>query len=170
MSDSNIYIDLDKVRGLYQDFQSFEENAKDEIDCINGHIDENMEKFDSIRHSIQDILEKAEEKRRKAEDALDRCERSQRYDEERGCRVPSCRSEQSHYDEACREVQKWRDKLGQCQALIQKANSAISNYREKERLMNTVLNEYTPDAEQKLLTASERAETYMNMHSSVPDN
>jgi chromosome segregation ATPase len=162
---TNVFIEPDKVDSLLFIFQHFAEDTKTEMENANNHINEKMVCFRSVEDKLQQKVDEALVKFEKAQEALDRCESSQRWDEEDGCYKPSCRSEAGQVDKYQREVDKWKTKLEECQAIIRYCEAAIGIYREKERSMNTLLNEHTPALEIKMQHAVQKGRKIENINS-----
>jgi chromosome segregation ATPase len=162
---NNVFIEPNKVEHLLFVFQHFAEDAKTEMENANTHIGEKMDYFHSVEDKLQQKVDEAMAKLEKAQAALTRCESSQRWDEEDGCYKPSCSSEAGQVDKYQREVDKWKAKLEECKAIIRDCESAIGIYREKERSMNTLLNEHMPALEIKMQHAVQKGRDIENVNS-----
>jgi chromosome segregation ATPase len=162
---NNVFIEPDKVESLLFVFQHFAEDTKTEMENANNHINEKMDYFHSVEDKLQQKVDEAMAKLEKAQAALTRCENSQRWDEEDGCYKPSCSSEAGQVDKYKREVDKWKAKLEECKAIIRDCESAIGIYRDKERSMNTLLNEHTPALEIRMQHAVQKGRDIENVNS-----
>lgn len=91
----------------------------------------------------------------------DICRRSQEYDEESGRYKPSCSCEERDMKNAKREYDKLSSILDSVKFRLNNMEFEMSSYEESgEKTMNSITDEYVPDATDRLMKLNDKVERY----------
>ena len=187
---SKIFINPDKVEGLCGSFQKFETKTREIVQDVDNYIRGEESYYDDVRKKMRANLEYAERMRREAvtehenakrelDEAIKEAQRrmNEKNDDKDDDsdisgyfqKIPSLKMREKEaldkVHECAKEVKKYEQLLRQCESLIAIAGSAVGQYRESERTMNSILNDHTPAILIKLQIAVEKGRAVENVRS-----
>ena len=99
------------------------------LDEVDAYLRSCMQAFERQRDMLKMQLDRAQEEMNMAKQALSSCESSQRWDEEDKCYRPSCRSEKSHVESACRHRDECERKYNEACRIVSDCSYQIDQYK-----------------------------------------
>lgn len=131
--------------------------------AVRAHINECLNSAKSIVSRLKDIENAAHARYERCSSAYYSCQRRQKYDEESGEYRPSCSCEERDMKKAEDELYKARCAREQAEMRLQDMEREIGYYEQPtggEGMMNSVTNDYVPQATNRLIALNEKVQRY----------
>lgn len=131
--------------------------------AVRAHINECLNSAKSIVCRLRDIENAANVRYERCSSAYYSCQRRQKYDEESGEYRPSCSCEERDMKKAEDELYKARCAREQAEMRLQDMEREVGYYEQPtggEGMMNSVTNDYVPQATNRLIALNEKVQRY----------
>ncbi len=157
------HVSSDILQVLMDGFQNCASSTATLRGAVRAHITECLNAAKDIVNDLKQIEQKAQQHYERCSNAYYACQRSQKYDEESGEYHPSCSCEERDMKRADNELYKIRSAREQAEKRLRDMELEVSYYEQPqggEGLMNSITNEFVPNATNHLMALNNKVNRY----------
>lgn len=157
------HVSSDILQVLMDGFQNCASSTAVLRGSVRAHITECLNAAKDIINRLKQIEQSAQQNYDRCSNAYYACQRSQRYDEESGEYRPSCSCEERDLRRADNELYKARSAREQAEKRLRDMELEVSYYEQPhggEGLMNSITNEFVPNATNRLMALNDKVIRY----------
>lgn len=157
------YVSSEALKVLMDGFQSCASSIAALRGAVRAHVNECLSSARTIVAKLKAIEDEANLRYERCCSAYYACQRRQKYDEESGEYQPSCSCEERDMKRAEDELFKARHAREQAELRFQDMELEVCYYEQPmggEGLMNSIINEYVPQATNRLMALKDKVVRY----------
>ena len=170
---SKVIVNAEQLEDLLGSVQNFGNNMRGVTQDINNYVSESRSHLEDQRQFISDKLQECRNNLQAAQENLNKVEQAEQEarNSKSGNILDWILEQLFGIKRECqREVDRWSNSVNKCSELLSEADTllrensdAIGEYREGERMMNSVLNDDIPNMESQLRVSIEKARNIENV-------
>lgn len=161
--EESAYVSSEILDVMIHGFQDCASSIASLRGAVRGHIDKCMSVARTMIEKLQAIEQQAAERAERCWRAYDSCQARQKYDEEKGEYRPSCSLEEHRMKRAEDAHYKAKEALRLAQMCLNDMEREVGYYEQSqggEGMMNSITEEYVPEATARLFQLREKVEQY----------